>query len=327
MNKDQGTRGWVKDCSTRRTLHVMGCTVVLCFSLGYFWSMSNYTWQETPVKIFNTVRKIYSKPQILRPPNRTHLLENLLEIELPRMIYAKPQVLKPPRNDVLMMTPWFAPIVWEGTYNLDILNEQFRQRNVTVGLTVFAIKKEAVALLLRGRRHFPQRAKHATELWEGSSQRTSGTPRSGMKLQAGLPSTPWEAGTTLEVHLVCFLEEARNKAVQPKFPMKSGRIPVVRDMKMCAGKGLLSHRQQKWFEEMPNDGSIEIPVLYKEMTRFLKGEENEDVIAVREARGLSDFIIPERTNGNIIEHISERGRGRHNEATVLGNGTVHFGAW
>nr|XP_006131454.3 histo-blood group ABO system transferase-like [Pelodiscus sinensis] len=45
-----------------------------------------------------------------------------------------------------MMTPWFAPIVWEGTYNIEILNEQFRQRNVTVGLTVFAIKKYVVFL-------------------------------------------------------------------------------------------------------------------------------------------------------------------------------------
>ncbi|XP_075761268.1 histo-blood group ABO system transferase-like isoform X1 [Pelodiscus sinensis] len=162
MNKDQGKRGWVKDYFTRRIFRVMSCTVVLCFSLGYFWSTSNHTWQYTPVKTFSTMRIIYTKPQILRQPpntqdpddfhkinllsNRTYLLENLLEIELPRMIYAEPQVLKPPRNDVLMMTPWFAPIVWEGTYNLEILNEQFKQRNVTVGLTVFAIKKYVVFL-------------------------------------------------------------------------------------------------------------------------------------------------------------------------------------
>lgn len=40
-----------------------------------------------------------------------------------------------------MLTPWLAPIVWEGTFDIDILNEQFRLRNVTVGLTVFAIRK------------------------------------------------------------------------------------------------------------------------------------------------------------------------------------------
>lgn len=45
------------------------------------------------------------------------------------------------RTDVLVLTPWLAPIIWEGTFNIDILNTQFRLQNVTVGLTVFAIKK------------------------------------------------------------------------------------------------------------------------------------------------------------------------------------------
>lgn len=45
------------------------------------------------------------------------------------------------RSDVLVLTPWLAPIIWEGTFNIDILNAQFRLQNVTVGLTVFAIKK------------------------------------------------------------------------------------------------------------------------------------------------------------------------------------------
>ncbi|MEE6522047.1 hypothetical protein FKM82_020450 [Ascaphus truei] len=60
------------------------------------------------------------------------------------MLYEKPQTLKPPRSDVLIMTPWFAPIVWDGTFNIDILNEQFHQRGVRIGLTVFAIKKYTV---------------------------------------------------------------------------------------------------------------------------------------------------------------------------------------
>lgn len=45
------------------------------------------------------------------------------------------------RKDVLVVTPWLAPIIWEGTFNIDILNEQFRLQNTTIGLTVFAIKK------------------------------------------------------------------------------------------------------------------------------------------------------------------------------------------
>ncbi|XP_053863841.1 coiled-coil domain-containing protein 180 isoform X2 [Malaclemys terrapin pileata] len=119
-----------------------------------------------------------------------------------------------------------------------------------------------------------------------------------------------------EVNLVRSLEEVRNKAEQHKFPMNSGRIPVVRDLEMCAGKGLLSHRQQKWVEGMPNDDFTENPVLYREIT-FRKAQESEDVIAAREVRGLSDFIIPEKTNSNIIERLSERRRGRHNEAVAV----------
>ncbi|XP_035317846.1 histo-blood group ABO system transferase isoform X1 [Cricetulus griseus] len=65
-----------------------------------------------------------------------------------RMVYAQPKVLTPSRNDVLVLTPWLAPIIWEGTFNIDILNEQFRLQNTTVGLTVFAIKKYVVFLKL-----------------------------------------------------------------------------------------------------------------------------------------------------------------------------------
>ncbi|XP_066222873.1 histo-blood group ABO system transferase isoform X6 [Saccopteryx leptura] len=64
------------------------------------------------------------------------------------MVYAQPKVLTPSRKDVLVLTPWLAPIIWEGTFNIDILNEQFRLQNVTVGLTVFAIKKYVVFLKL-----------------------------------------------------------------------------------------------------------------------------------------------------------------------------------
>ncbi|XP_037348533.1 histo-blood group ABO system transferase 2-like [Talpa occidentalis] len=64
------------------------------------------------------------------------------------MLYPQPQVLTPTRTDVLVLTPWLAPIVWEGTFNIHILNEEFRLRNATVGLTVFALKKYVAFLKL-----------------------------------------------------------------------------------------------------------------------------------------------------------------------------------
>ncbi|XP_075041458.1 histo-blood group ABO system transferase-like [Mixophyes fleayi] len=73
--------------------------------------------------------------------NQSSKLDLLKEVSLQRMLYKKPDTMKPPRSDVLMMTPWFAPIVWHGTYNFDMLNAQFHQKNVRIGITVFAIKK------------------------------------------------------------------------------------------------------------------------------------------------------------------------------------------
>ncbi|XP_014637454.1 PREDICTED: histo-blood group ABO system transferase [Ceratotherium simum simum] len=74
--------------------------------------------------------------------------DSLQVVKLSRMLYPQPKVLIPSRKDVLVLTPWLAPIIWEGTFNIDILNEQFRLQNATIGLTVFAIKKYVVFLKL-----------------------------------------------------------------------------------------------------------------------------------------------------------------------------------
>ncbi|NXB89117.1 BGAT2 transferase, partial [Vidua chalybeata] len=45
------------------------------------------------------------------------------------------------RRDVLVLTPWLAPIVWEGTFSRDILNAQYLQKNVVTGVVTFAVEK------------------------------------------------------------------------------------------------------------------------------------------------------------------------------------------
>ncbi|KAM9324307.1 histo-blood group ABO system transferase-like [Gastrophryne carolinensis] len=64
--------------------------------------------------------------------------------KLKTLLYETPQTMKPPRLDVAMLTPWLAPIVWNGSYNIDLLDAQLHQRDVRVGMTVFAIKKYTV---------------------------------------------------------------------------------------------------------------------------------------------------------------------------------------
>ncbi|XP_057235540.1 histo-blood group ABO system transferase 1-like isoform X2 [Malurus melanocephalus] len=47
----------------------------------------------------------------------------------------------PWRQDVPVLTPWLAPIVWEGTFSRDILNAQYVQRNLVTGVVTFAVEK------------------------------------------------------------------------------------------------------------------------------------------------------------------------------------------
>ncbi|XP_071981529.1 histo-blood group ABO system transferase isoform X2 [Engystomops pustulosus] len=115
------------------------------YSLIYilFLVMVSFYWFITRGPSSHSQTAILCYPLTLPNISRLDLLP---ERALERMLYEQPKTMNPPRTDVLMVTPWFAPIVWDGTYNIDILNAQFHQRNVRVGLTVFAIKKYTVFL-------------------------------------------------------------------------------------------------------------------------------------------------------------------------------------
>ncbi|NXG45320.1 GBGT1 acetylgalactosaminyltransferase, partial [Psilopogon haemacephalus] len=45
------------------------------------------------------------------------------------------------RQDVLTVTPWLAPIVWEGTFDSQIRDSLYRPLNLTIGVAAFAIGK------------------------------------------------------------------------------------------------------------------------------------------------------------------------------------------
>ncbi|XP_037675166.1 LOW QUALITY PROTEIN: histo-blood group ABO system transferase-like [Choloepus didactylus] len=75
-------------------------------------------------------------------------LDNQQVVKVSELLHFQPNLLLPSRGDVLVLTPWLAPIIWEGTFDIDILNEQFLLQNTTIGLTVFAIQKHMVFLRL-----------------------------------------------------------------------------------------------------------------------------------------------------------------------------------
>ncbi|XP_050763988.1 coiled-coil domain-containing protein 180 [Gymnogyps californianus] len=114
-----------------------------------------------------------------------------------------------------------------------------------------------------------------------------------------------------EVQLVRSLDEVRNKT---RFSMKSERLTLARDSEISTDARPLPCYQQKCVERMPYNDSTEKPLLYREATTFQKAWKSVDVTAAEEVRALPDFVVPEETRSNISERLSERRRGRHNEA-------------
>ncbi|XP_074017220.1 globoside alpha-1,3-N-acetylgalactosaminyltransferase 1-like [Numenius arquata] len=47
--------------------------------------------------------------------------EKLIQL-FPQLFYQQPRVLAPKRQDVLTITPWLAPVIWEGTFHSEILD-------------------------------------------------------------------------------------------------------------------------------------------------------------------------------------------------------------
>lgn len=43
------------------------------------------------------------------------------------------------RMDVITITDWLAPVIWEGTFDREALEKHYRKQNTTVGLAVFAV--------------------------------------------------------------------------------------------------------------------------------------------------------------------------------------------
>ncbi|XP_036983669.2 globoside alpha-1,3-N-acetylgalactosaminyltransferase 1 isoform X2 [Artibeus jamaicensis] len=58
-----------------------------------------------------------------------------------RSQYPQPKLLEQRPTDLLTLTPWLAPIVSEGTFDVELLQSIYRPLNLTIGLTAFAAGK------------------------------------------------------------------------------------------------------------------------------------------------------------------------------------------
>ncbi|XP_073414658.1 histo-blood group ABO system transferase-like isoform X2 [Dendrobates tinctorius] len=113
----------------RRRWWYMNYLVALVMLSVCWYSMQSSEWH--PRMIFSC-RANYHRSEEASISHEAHATDLQRDLKLPR------------RTDVLMLTPWLAPIVWNETYNLAVLNAQFHQMNVCVGITIFAIKKYTV---------------------------------------------------------------------------------------------------------------------------------------------------------------------------------------
>ncbi|XP_035383237.1 globoside alpha-1,3-N-acetylgalactosaminyltransferase 1-like [Electrophorus electricus] len=57
-----------------------------------------------------------------------------------RLSYKQPSILNG-RKDVITVTPWLAPVVWEGTFHTTLIDAIYKMQNITVATTVFALGK------------------------------------------------------------------------------------------------------------------------------------------------------------------------------------------
>ncbi|XP_059379531.1 globoside alpha-1,3-N-acetylgalactosaminyltransferase 1-like isoform X2 [Carassius carassius] len=57
------------------------------------------------------------------------------------LLYNQPSVLVGSRTDVASVSSWSAPIIWEGTFNPILIDSIYKQHNLTIATTVFALGK------------------------------------------------------------------------------------------------------------------------------------------------------------------------------------------
>ncbi|XP_073351134.1 globoside alpha-1,3-N-acetylgalactosaminyltransferase 1-like [Pagrus major] len=72
--------------------------------------------------------------------NTKHVTVTLLSALLLGQRYEKPSVVKG-RTDVITVTPWLAPVIWEGTFNPALLDSIYKPQNVSIAATVFSVGK------------------------------------------------------------------------------------------------------------------------------------------------------------------------------------------
>lgn len=100
--------------------------------VGYFYLIPRYSaCRSTECECDSSNVRFMDGPPVRRP--------DLQMLPVQGLRYPQPSIVHG-RTDVVSVTPWLAPVVWEGTFNRDLLDSIYR-KNITIAATVFAVGK------------------------------------------------------------------------------------------------------------------------------------------------------------------------------------------
>ncbi|XP_026716315.1 coiled-coil domain-containing protein 180 [Athene cunicularia] len=90
------------------------------------------------------------------------------------------------------------------------------------------------------------------------------------------------------------------------------QVLLVRSLDQVKNRTRFSKKSEKLALVKDSDISTDA----RETAKFQMACKSPDITAAEEVRGLPDIIVPEERSSSILEHLSERQRGRHNEAVT-----------
>ncbi|XP_026851782.2 globoside alpha-1,3-N-acetylgalactosaminyltransferase 1-like isoform X2 [Electrophorus electricus] len=93
-------------------LSLLGVLLVGCIYLGYTSSWISVNVELEELTLYSSVKILYKQPSVLNG-----------------------------RKDVITVTPWLAPVVWEETFDKTLIDAIYKMQNITVATTVFALGK------------------------------------------------------------------------------------------------------------------------------------------------------------------------------------------
>ncbi|KAK7169741.1 hypothetical protein R3I94_000090 [Phoxinus phoxinus] len=96
--------------------------------------------------VYTSTSHRYKQPRFCHKIAKEDQEHSLLHLQSPYgLSYKQPSVVGPDGKGV-PVAPWLAPVVWEGTFDPTLIDSIYKQQNITIATTVFALGKYTLFL-------------------------------------------------------------------------------------------------------------------------------------------------------------------------------------